>query len=272
MSSQPNNNTYNQNLNPPNPPYMGNPPNQQPFNQINQGNQSHQIPPSGNQPQSAPKSFLEKVNSTASGLFKFIKSKAPPIANTIIPKKLLDNTDPVTKVSEIYLENFEKNIISKSTKELVGAKLENSNINNIPIVVKLTNPQIINNSIFSSNYVIYNVYTEKMNWNVTRRYSDFIWLRDCLQSLFPADLIPILPKKKIGNRRFENDFINKRQMGLQKFIDEIVSVEKFKATEILKTFLSCVSEVINAFASLVLLILSISIAVLLIRSPYIFLP
>ena len=81
-----------------------------------------------------------------------------------------------------------------------------------------------------------------MNWLVNRRYSDFIWLRDCLQSLFPADMIPLLPKKKIGNRRFQEDFLKKRSNGLQNFINEIVNNEKYKATEILNIFLSCVER------------------------------
>ena len=81
--------------------------------------------------------------------------------------------------------------------------------------------------------------TVQFKWIVNRRYSDFIWLRDCLKNLFPSDIIPMLPKKKIGNRRFEKDFLEKREKGLQKFINKIVNNEKYKATEILIIFLSC---------------------------------
>ena len=51
------------------------------------------------------KSFFEKVNSTATGVFDYIKNKAPVLPSNIIPKKLLDNVDPLTIISEIKLEN-----------------------------------------------------------------------------------------------------------------------------------------------------------------------
>ena len=183
-------------------------------------------------------SFLEKVNSTASGVFDFLKSKAPPIPSNIIPKKLLDNVDPLTIISEIKQEHFEK-VLQNSIKEIDCIKLEKSKLNEVDIEVIVSNPkQITNNSIFSKNYVLYDISTPKFNWLVNRRYSDFIWLRDCLKNFFPGDILPILPKKKIGNRRFETDFINKRAQGLQNFMNGIIKNEKFKASEVLNIFLS----------------------------------
>ena len=188
------------------------------------------------------KSFLEKVNSTATGVLDFIKSKAPPIPSNIITKKLLDNTDPLTILSEIKMENFEENIIKKSINELECLKLEKTQLNDKTIIVNISNPHQVNNSLFSTNYVLYDVSTPQFNWMVNRRYSDFIWLRDCLKSLFPADILPLLPKKKIGNRRFEKDFLEKREKGLQKFINKIANNERYKATEVLIIFLSCVDR------------------------------
>ena len=187
-------------------------------------------------------SFLDKVNSTASGVFDFLKSKAPPIPKNIITKKLLDNVDPLTIISEIKQENFKK-LEQKFIKEINGLKLEKSKLNGIDLNVKISNPKKIgNNSIFPKNYILYDVSTPHFNWIVNRRYSDFIWLRDCLKFLFPGDILPILPKKKIGNRRFEQDFINKRTEGLQKFINAIMKNENYKASEVLNIFLSCVDR------------------------------
>ena len=70
----------------------------------------------------------------------------------------------------------------------------NSNLNNEE--QKDLETEEINNSIFSQSYVLYDVSTPQFNWLVNRRYSDFIWLRDCLHSLFPCDILPLLPKKK----------------------------------------------------------------------------
>ena len=195
------------------------------------------------QPQNkSAQSFLEKVNSTASGVFDFIKSKAPPIPTGIIPKKLLDNLDPLTIISEIKQENFDK-IKQSSIKEIDCLKLEKSKLNDLTIIVNISNPkQITNTSFFSKNYVLYEISTPQFNWVVNRRYSDFIWLRDCLKCFFPGDTLPFLPKKKIGKRNFEEDFIKKRAQGLQNFMNEVINNERFKASEVLNIFLSIVDR------------------------------
>ena len=43
----------------------------------------------------------------------------------------------------------------------------------------------------------------------------------------------------MGNRRFEEDFIEKRKKGLQFFLDEILKNEILKTADPLFTFLSC---------------------------------
>ena len=196
-----------------------------------------QQPQSQSQPQSQ-QSFLDKVNSTATGVFDYIKSKAPPLPSNIIPLKLLDNPNPMVSISEINMGKFEK-IVEKSIKNIVCLKSEKNKLNDLTILVNVSNPRQINNSLFSTSYVLYDISTPQFNWLVNRRYSDFIWLKDCLKNLFPGDVLPILPKKKIGNRRFEQDFLNKRTQGLQKFLNDIVNNEKYKSTEVLSIFLSC---------------------------------
>ena len=93
------------------------------------------------------KSFLEKVNSTASEVIDYIKNKAPALPSNIniISKKLLDNVDPLTIISEIKMENFEKNIFNKSIKEVECLKLEKTQLNDITILVNISNPHQINN-------------------------------------------------------------------------------------------------------------------------------
>ena len=47
---------------------------------------------------------------------------------------------------------------------------------------------------FSSNYIVYeiqaNILSDKINWFVKRRYSDFINLRTALQNQLPNNLVP----------------------------------------------------------------------------------
>ena len=122
-------------------------------------------------------------------------------------------------------------------KEIQCKILEKSELNSKNITVKVQNPKEMNSTLISSGYTTYEVYTKEMNWSVYRRYSDFDWLRNTLKKLFPRHLIPPIPGKKIGARRFDRDFIDKRMKFLQKFINEVINIETFKACEALVSFL-----------------------------------
>ena len=132
----------------------------------------------------------------------------------------------------------EYNSNSKIYKKEINCKiLEKSELNSKTITVKIQNPKQMGTSLISTPYTAYEVYTEEMKWLVYRRYSDFDWLRNTLRKLFPRHLIPPLPGKKMGARRFDQDFIEKRMKFLQKFINDVISIETFKASEALVAFL-----------------------------------
>ena len=163
-------------------------------------------------------SFLQKVGTSAMNLIK--------------------KEDPINLVNDINPNDYEA-IIKKSNKEIKCQILVKTKMNDIDIKAIISNPRKISDSLVKNSYLIYDISTPKFNWFVNRRYSDFVWLREVLCSLFPTILIPQLPKKKIGNRRFKEDFIAKRKKGLQFFLDEILKNEILKTAEPLFTFLSC---------------------------------
>ena len=151
---------------------------------------------------------------------------------------LIKREDPLNLITDIN-PKFLDDLINKSKKEINCQILQKSKLSDIEdIKAIISNPRKINDSLLKNNYILYDITTPKMNWYVNRRYSDFIWLRDILISMFPTILIPQLPKKKIGNRRFEEDFIQKRIKGLQNFLDEILKNENIKTAEPLISFLS----------------------------------
>ena len=117
-------------------------------------------------------------------------------------------------------------------------KMEKSPLNDKKIKVTIKNPKAVETSIFKSNYISYEVFTDVTQWQVLRRYSDFDWLRQTLKKIHPGLYCPPLPGKKIGSRRFENDFVVKRMKYLNKFMDDITENEIYKASEILISFLS----------------------------------
>ena len=194
-------------------------------NQMNNQYQNQQINyqnsmnyyPAQNIPSPQSPSFLQKMSETAMNLIK--------------------KEDPLNLIIDIN-PKFLDDLITKSKKEIKSPILQKSKISNIEIKSIISNPRKINESLVKNSYLLYDITTPKMNWYVNRRYSDFLWLREILSSMFPTILLPQLPKKKIGNRRFENDFVEKRIKGLQDFLDEILKNEIIKTAEPLISFLS----------------------------------
>ena len=124
-------------------------------------------------------------------------------------------------------------------KEINCKTLEKTQLNDKNIKVIIQNPRTNKDNIWNSIYIIYEIVTDEMKWLVHRRYSDFDNLRQILLKHFPRLFIPPLPAKKLGNRRFDKDFIEKRMIFLQMFIDNIMNNEVFKTNEALYEFLSC---------------------------------
>ena len=202
------------------PPYQIN--NQYPNNQMqslnyqNNINYSTPIQNQSSTPTPSP-SFFQKVSESAMNLIK--------------------KEDPLNTITDINPKFYEE-IIEKSKKEIQCQTLQKNDMSDIEIKSIISNPRKVSDSLLKNSYLIYDITTPKLNWFVNRRYSDFVWLREILISLFPTVLIPQLPKKKIGNRRFEEDFVEKRLKGLQNFLDEVLKNEILKTAEPLKTFLS----------------------------------
>ena len=119
-------------------------------------------------------------------------------------------------------------------------------LNGKEIKVVIQNPKPVEMGFFSSNYIVYEIQTtiasDKVYWLVNRRYSDFINLRTALQNQFPNNLVPPLPGKKMGGRRFELDFVSKRMHFLNEFLSNVVAIEEFKTSDILLSFLSMVDR------------------------------
>lgn len=143
------------------------------------------------------------------------------------------------------MENIQENSENNKPKEDVDyiktvkcIKTPKSELNDKKITCIIRKYYEVSKGFFESNYISYEIFTQECSWVANRRYSDFIWLRDCLRMLFPAEIVPMLPKKKIGNRRFDDDFILKRLKHLQNFLNIIVQNENFKSCSPLYLFLS----------------------------------
>jgi len=91
-------------------------------------------------------------------------------------------------------------------------------------------------NILSKAYITYNITSLPFKYSVNRRYSDFEWLRQILSSIYSGNLIPSIPKKKIGDR-FNETFILKRMRTLEKFLNFLLTDPIIRNNEILEEFL-----------------------------------
>ncbi|KAJ8661579.1 hypothetical protein O0I10_002847 [Lichtheimia ornata] len=76
---------------------------------------------------------------------------------------------------------------------------------------------------------------------VRRRFQDFVWLHNALTLEFPACIVPPLPEKHrleyIKGDRFGSDFVERRRVGLQWFLDRIARHPELQQSQCCRVFL-----------------------------------
>ena len=239
QASQPQNN----NMNVPNQiPYNNQPyQNYSPYQQNNQQNFQQYAPYQQNPSQyPAPNNFTQggvpnqqPQTPVAIQSVNFLNSLQQMMLNSEKMQQKI-NTD----IQNVNIEQANQTQQPRKKFEIICKKAEKSILNDKEVKVVIQNPKNTEKSLLTSQFTIYEVCTESMHWLVHRRYSDFDWLRNILTKFFPRILIPPLPGKKVGARRLENDFIEKRMKFLQIFIDKVMKNETLKSSEALCAFLS----------------------------------
>ncbi|CAD8173000.1 unnamed protein product [Paramecium octaurelia] len=109
------------------------------------------------------------------------------------------------------------------------------------INVYITKYQRIPGGIFTSSYYSYTVQTDPLGWTVSRRYSDFLWLRDLLCKIYPGKSIAPVPKKSVLKNENEM-YIKKRMKYLEKFLKSIFKCELLRHDKWFFAFLSSKDE------------------------------
>ncbi|KXJ19222.1 sorting nexin-7 [Exaiptasia diaphana] len=103
----------------------------------------------------------------------------------------------------------------------------------------------------AGGYVSYNVNTKTTRgqfdhpeYNVRRRYQDFLWLRQRLQESYQTHIIPPLPEKHSFTKhfdRFSPEFLKAREHSLNKFMQRIADHPVISFNENLHIFLTAKS-------------------------------
>lgn len=88
----------------------------------------------------------------------------------------------------------------------------------------------------------YEVSSIRRNSKVIRRYSDFVWLLDCLHKRYPFRQLPLLPPKRVainGNHiAADGLFVEKRRRGLARFANALVRHPVLREEQLVVMFLT----------------------------------
>ncbi|KAI9811189.1 MAG: Sorting nexin mvp1 [Thelocarpon impressellum] len=92
----------------------------------------------------------------------------------------------------------------------------------------------------------YQVSSARRASKVIRRYSDFVWLLNCLQKRYPFRQLPLLPPKRVavnGNHLSSDaSFIEKRRRGLARFTNSLVRHPVLNQEQLVIMFLTVPTE------------------------------
>ncbi|WPG99164.1 Sorting nexin mvp1 [Acrodontium crateriforme] len=92
----------------------------------------------------------------------------------------------------------------------------------------------------------YEVNSVRRNSKVIRRYSDFVWLLDCLHKRYPFRQLPLLPPKRVainGNHiAADTTFLEKRRRGLARFANSLVRHPILREEQLVIMFLTVPTE------------------------------
>lgn len=97
-------------------------------------------------------------------------------------------------------------------------------------------PEEIQGGFFSSKYILYTVTTKSLKFEVQRRFSDFLWLRNKLIQHYPSYYVPPMAKKQ-SSGTFKEEFIVERMRELEEFLNSVLDHQELRASECVLIFL-----------------------------------
>ncbi|KEZ45258.1 hypothetical protein SAPIO_CDS2046 [Scedosporium apiospermum] len=100
--------------------------------------------------------------------------------------------------------------------------------------------------IFLFQHHNYEVSSSRRGSKVVRRYSDFVWLLECLHKRYPFRALPPLPPKRVAvnGNHLSNDraFMEKRRRGLARFLNALVRHPILSQEQLVVMFLTVPTE------------------------------
>jgi len=100
--------------------------------------------------------------------------------------------------------------------------------------------------VFLFQHRNYEVASSRRTTKVIRRYSDFVWLLDCLHKRYPFRQLPLLPPKRVGINgnpiAADASFLEKRRKGLTRFTNALVRHPVLNQEQLVVMFLTVPTE------------------------------
>ena len=110
--------------------------------------------------------------------------------------------------------------------------------------ITLSKPEKKKGGFLAKDYMTYLITSLPVSYKVRRRYSDFGWLRTALQTHFPGNIIPPIPKRnRFGVDPFADAFVAKRSRGLEKFLNYLTKDPIIKSSQLFFDFLFIGAEI-----------------------------
>ncbi|OXV09513.1 hypothetical protein Egran_02722 [Elaphomyces granulatus] len=128
-------------------------------------------------------------------------------------------------------------------RSLGGGKITGSQVEEVITITMVPEKE----GMFMFQHRNYEVKSPRRGSTVIRRYSDFVWLLDCLQKRYPFRQLPLLPPKRVAVNGTHlaadsNSFLEKRRRGLVRFANTLVRHPVLNQEQLVVMFLTVPTE------------------------------
>ncbi|KAF2736560.1 sorting nexin mvp1 [Polyplosphaeria fusca] len=127
-------------------------------------------------------------------------------------------------------------------RALGGGRVASSGVEEIVTVTAIAEKE----GMFMFQHRNYEVACARRNSKVVRRYSDFVWLLDCLHKRYPFRQLPLLPPKRVAiNGNYlaaDASFVEKRRRGLARFANALLRHPVLGQEQLVVMFLTVPTE------------------------------
>ncbi|KAF2466104.1 sorting nexin mvp1 [Lindgomyces ingoldianus] len=128
------------------------------------------------------------------------------------------------------------------SRSLGGGRIASTGVEEVIVITAIAEKE----GMFMFQHRNYEVSSARRSSKVIRRYSDFVWLLDCLHKRYPFRQLPLLPPKRVAiNGNYlaaDASFVEKRRRGLTRFANALVRHPVLSQEQLVVMFLTVPTE------------------------------